>query len=230
MQNHSLAGLAGVPTHLLAGGNVVHDAAAGRDHRAGPDRDVVGNADPSAHHHVVSDRAAARNAGMRGKHAMPADLDVVRDLDEVVDLGPLPDHGVADGAAVDGGIGADLDVVLDDDAADLRNLAVAAGARQIAEAILPDAHAGMDDDAVADQRMHDRRARADHAIAADAHIRADHGGRPDHRAGADFRARADHRRRDRSSRRISSRAVGCTSALGDTPLASNSEDGRIAPG
>ena len=29
---------------------------------------------------------------------------------------------------------------------------------------------------------------------------------------------------------FSSRADGCTSALGDTPLASNSEDGRIAPG
>ena len=51
---------------------------------------------------------------------------IVGDLDEIVDLGALADHGVADRAAVDGGVGADLDIVLDDDAADLRNLVVAA--------------------------------------------------------------------------------------------------------
>ena len=40
-----------------------------------------------------------------------------------------------------------------------------------AEAVLADPAAGMDDDAVADQRMRDRRMRADRAIAPDPHIR-----------------------------------------------------------
>ena len=103
-------------------------------------------------------------------------------------------------------------------------------ARQIAEAVLPDARAGMDDDAVADQRVDDGRARADGAIAADPHVRADHG------VGADHACRRRSRRAGRSpppgsiTTPSSSRAVGCTSAPGDTPLASNSEDGRSAPG
>ena len=44
------------------------------------------------------------------------------DMHEIIDFGAFADHGVADAAAVDGGAGADLDVVVDDDAADLRNL------------------------------------------------------------------------------------------------------------
>src|ERR1700737_3098392 len=100
---------------------------------------------------------------------MAADFHVVRDLDQVVDLGPLADHGVADRAPVDGRIGADLDPILDDDAPDLRHLAVPSGTRQVAKPGTP--------------------------------------GPPD-----------------------SSRPVGCTCAPADTPLASNSEDGRSAAG
>ena len=61
-------------------------------------------------------------------HAMAADDDVVADLHEIIDLRALADDRVAIGAAVDGRAGADLDVVLDDDAADLRHLEVAARA------------------------------------------------------------------------------------------------------
>ncbi len=42
-----------------------------------------------------------------------ADAHVVADHDEVVELDALLDHGVVDGAAVDGGVGADLDVGAD---------------------------------------------------------------------------------------------------------------------
>ena len=57
---------------------------------------------------------------LRHDDAMAPDRHVVADLDQIVDLGALADHGVADRAAVDGGAGADLDVVLDDDPADLQ--------------------------------------------------------------------------------------------------------------
>ena len=69
------------------------------------------------------------------------------------------------------------------------------GARLVAKAVLPDVAAGVHDDAVADQRMHDRGARPDRAVAADLHVR------PDHRVGADHGARADRRRAGRSPRR-----------------------------
>src|SRR4029077_3862193 len=156
-----------------AGGNIVHDTGPGSDHGARSDGNVIGKSDPPAHHDIVPDCAASRNAGMRGEHAVPPDLDVVRDLDEVVDLGPLPDHGIADRTAVDRAIRADLDAILDDHAPDLRNLAVARRAREIAEAVLPDAGTGVDNHPVPDERMHDGRARADDAITANAHIRAD---------------------------------------------------------
>ena len=56
-------------------------------------------------------------------------------------------------AAVDRGAGADLDVILNDHAADLRHLEWPVPARHEAEAILPDAAAGMHDHPVADQRV-----------------------------------------------------------------------------
>ena len=175
-------------------GMSVMTPAVGRDLRAFPDRDVVGKADPPPSIDVISDRRScprcrsarrSRNAGRSRRCG---------DLHQVVDLGALADHRVADRAAVDRGVGADLDVVLDDDAADLRDLAVAARAQQIAEAVLTDAAAGMDDDAVADQRVDDGRARADRRSRG----RSARPGRSrqsgaDHGAGADLGARTDHR-------------------------------------
>ena len=98
---------------------------------------------------------------------MPADDDVVPDLHEIINFRAFADHRILKSAAVDGCIGADLDVVLDDDPADLRHLEVAAGAHGEAEAVLADPHAGMDDDPVADERVGDGRERPDVAIAAD---------------------------------------------------------------
>ena len=104
------------------------------------------------------------------------------------------------GAAVDRRVGADLDVVLDDDAADLRHLEVPPRPDGEAEPVLADAHAGMDDDAVAEQRVQhasrwarsSSRGRSDTCgpITAPAPIdgaRADLGAGPDDRAGIDRR-------------------------------------------
>jgi hypothetical protein len=141
------------------------------------------------------------------------DLAVVRDLDQIVDLGALPDHGVAHEAAVDGRVGADLHIVLDDHARHLRHLAVPLRARQIAEAVLADAGARMDDHAVPDQRMHDGCAGPDGAIAPDPHLWPDHRASCDHATGSDFGARPDHRSRvDRHAlleprRRVHQRAL-----------------------
>ena len=92
--------------------------------------------------------------------------------------------------------GADLDIVLDQDAAGLRHLQMALRAEEDeAIAVLPDAAAGMDQDVVADQRELDRGAGADIAVAADLDVGADHRARADHRAGADLDPGADHRER-----------------------------------
>jgi len=62
---------------------------------------------------------------------------------------------------------------------------------QIAKTVLANARAGMDDDAIADQRMLDRHTGADGAVAADAHARPDDRAGRDHRAGADLGIGAD---------------------------------------
>src|SRR5579872_677638 len=124
---------------------------------------------------------------------MPADHHVVGDLHQIVDFRPLADDRVAIGAAVDRRAGADLDIVLNDDAADLRHFRVAARPHGEAESVLADMDAGMDDDAVADQGAENRRAGADGAVAPDPDVRANDGVGADHRSGADFRAGPDHR-------------------------------------
>ena len=156
--------------------------------------------------------------------------DVVGDLHEVIDLGALADHRVAAGAAIDRGVGADLDIVLDDDPADLRHLQVPAGPHGEAETVLAEAGARMDDDAVAEERVGQGRAGADRAVAPDPHVGADAGVRADHGAGADLGTGADRRRRDRRGRRASRRASGWMWAPGATPAAPKSEPGRIASG
>ena len=90
---------------------------------------------------------------------------------------------------------------------DLRDLLMPARRRQIAEAVLADARAGMDDHAVADQRVNDRGAGADRAVAADA------------------RPRARSRRPARSAFRRRSRPRGPITASGSTvtPASSRAE-------
>src|SRR4029077_1147753 len=102
-------------------------------------------------------------------------------------------HGIPQAAAVDGGAGADFNIVLDHDAAGLRHLEMAFGAKEDeAVAVLPDAATGMDQDVVADQGKLDGGARADIAVAAYSDVGADHRAGANHRAGADLDPRADH--------------------------------------
>ena len=79
---------------------------------------------------------------------MLADHDVVPDLDEIVDFCATADFCVAQGAPVDGAVGADLNIVLDDYSADLRNLAVVVLIENVAEPVRADHRAGVDADAL----------------------------------------------------------------------------------
>ena len=84
-------------------------------------------------------------ATQRGERRMRADAAVVRDHDEVVDLDAFLDDGVVERTAVDGGVRADLDVVTDVHAADLRHLDPGAFLGRVAETVTADHRAGLDD-------------------------------------------------------------------------------------
>src|SRR5262249_33530324 len=135
------------------------------------DGHVIGHANACAQDDEVLQRGTPGNPGLSNEHTVPSNHHIVANLNEIVDLGTLADHGVADRPAVDGGTGADLDVVLNDDAPDLRNLKMPACPHQKAEPVLPDAAARMDDHPVSDQRVRDRRPGPDVAVASDANAR-----------------------------------------------------------
>ena len=159
---------------------------------------------------------------------MAADDAVVADLAEIIDLGSLADHGVANAAAIDPRAGADLDIVMDDDAADLRNLGMALGAEQIAEAVLADIASGMDDDAVADMAWVTEQLapiaqslpiRTSGPITAWAPIRVP----------APMLADGPITANGSTVTPSPSCAVGCTIAPGETPTVPNIDAGRSAP-
>src|SRR5205814_6519500 len=87
---------------------------------------MAGHPHLTGKHDIVFENRAAGDAHLCGEKHAAADGDTVRDLYEVVDLGPFTDARLADRWPVDGRIRTDLDVVFDDDAGVLRDLEVRA--------------------------------------------------------------------------------------------------------
>src|SRR5262249_26071729 len=128
------------------------------DHHVVGDADVTGEAAGAADHATLADGGAAGDAGAGGERTVCADTYVVTDHDEVVELAALLDHGALDGAAVDGGVGADLDIRPHLHRAELRNLEPGAPLGREAEAVAADDRARLHHAACAER---DARADAD---------------------------------------------------------------------
>ena len=127
-----------------------------------------------------------------------ADFDVVRDLDEVVNLRALADDRRAERAAVNRHVRADFHVVADDDVADLRHLAVNAAVQHVTESVRADHRAGMDADALADFRARiNRDVREQIHLVAELGIVADGNCRP----AKQIRRRSSRARRRRNAAR-----------------------------
>ena len=79
------------------------------------------------------------------------DVAVVSDVNEVVDFCAASNAGLGEGTAVDGGIGANLNVVFNDKGSLLRELRVGAGGgiADVSEAIGAEHCTGVDDDTIA---------------------------------------------------------------------------------
>src|SRR3954463_2086654 len=151
-----------------------------RDEGAGGDIHMVDDLQVAEDHRRAAERAmaadvgAAGDADAAGDRGVRADARVVADLDLVVELDAFLDHGVVESAAVDGGVGADLDVVADAHRADLRDLHPAPTVVGDAEAVGADHHAGMHDDALAEGAASvDDDARIEAAVVADLDVVAD---------------------------------------------------------
>ena len=110
---------------------------------------MVGQARLPGQQHVVTDLAAARHANLRHDQAALPDAHIVRDVDQIVDFGVGPDHGITDTSPVDGSVGPDLDPTFEQASADVAGGLVASGGRQVSKSVAPDAGAGSNHDVVA---------------------------------------------------------------------------------
>jgi len=101
-----------------------------------------------------------------------------------------------------------LDIVLDDHAADLDDLQHAARTRRIAETVLPDPRAVVNNDIVSNQCGLNRRASGNRAVPSYPDTLTDHRARTNMTAAADFHASTDYRHRvDHDARFQSGRGI-----------------------
>src|SRR5262245_41847995 len=117
------------------------------------DRHVVRKPNLSGQDDAILNDDTAGDAALRDDDAVAADPHIVADLHQVVDLGAFADHGVAIGAAIDGGPGADLHIVLNDDPAHLQDFAVTGCSHPQAQSGLSVGTGGMQYAAGADQAI-----------------------------------------------------------------------------
>lgn len=114
------------------------------------DGDMAIHAGLSGHDDVIADLGAAGDADLRAEEIVLADFDIVSQVTKVIDLGAAADDGIVHRTVVDGGAGADLDVVSDDSAAELTDVMVMAClVSGEAEALTADDGMRTKDDAVA---------------------------------------------------------------------------------
>jgi len=102
------------------GGDVAGNAAHRHHHGIVADRQMIGDADRASQNNAIADGDAPCNAGVPANQAVRADSGIVADLHLIVDFCAVADAGGGDGAPIDGGVRADLDIVADDDAAQRR--------------------------------------------------------------------------------------------------------------
>ncbi len=159
------------------------------------DAGVLSEANLAAEHNIFLDDDAAGKTGLRGDHDILSDLAVVADVDQVVDLGAASDARDFKGAAVNGRVRANLDVIADFEAPLLGKFFVMSGrlVADVAEAVAAQHRSGVNDHAVAESRAGvDRDIGIQLAIAANTDARTNHCAGADPSLIADCSAFADH--------------------------------------
>ena len=138
---------------------------------------MIRNASLTGDDHIVLHLHAPGDPGLRHDQTARADAHVVRDVHQIVDLRARPDDGVIHAAAIDARIRADFDVVPDEAAPHVRNLAVllATLSGDVSEPVTPQHRPGMHDHALAQRGAGvERHARIQLRVVADGHAVTQH--------------------------------------------------------
>ena len=153
-------------------------------------------ADLSGERDIGSDAGAAGDADLGAEDGMSPDLHVVGNLDEVVDLAPLPYHRATEAGAVDGGVGPDFDIIPDFDNACLGDLDVTPILEFVAESTRSDHGPRLKNDPVPkDAALANDRPGMEMALPAQANVTSDEASRTDDGTVADLRSLLDDRKR-----------------------------------
>ena len=157
----------------------------------------------AAQHTVISHRCGPRDADAAADHAVRSDAAIVPDLNLIINLRAVSDYCVIQRAAVNRGIGADLNIVTDRDAAHLRDLDPFPGERRETEAFTADRGTHIDDHTASHVAVVTHLGlREKMRVFADFGLRADIGAFTDPHKRADLRAGTNHRAGIHPGRRI----------------------------
>src|ERR1700733_15101478 len=163
------------------------------DHHIVADHEVPRDAALTADHAARPDARAAGDAGAAGDRGVRANLNVVSELDLIIQFDPLGDHRIIDRAAINSGVGADLNVIADAHGTDLRHLEPALAFARVAKTVGTEYSARMDQHARSELgALPERDAPHQPAVGTETHARSDQAGRSDQAARTDHRTRTDH--------------------------------------
>jgi len=158
------------------------------------DSGAVTNPGLSAKNSVILDDHPAGKPYLGGHDHMPADLAVVPDMNQVVELGAISDPGVVQRPAIHARIGADLDIVSNLHPSDLRELLVVIGFHDKSESVGTDYGTRIQDDPVSQANVainlssrFESALDAESRITCDESLSADDGARSDDGPGFDHR-------------------------------------------
>src|SRR5207247_263846 len=113
-------------TEPYAAGHALGNAALRGDHAAISDFDVADDANLPRHRDALANAGAARDSSLRHDHRMFSDDHVVRNLHEIVDLHALLNPRPAKTRAINCGVRADLNIIVDLNNPELLNFFVLA--------------------------------------------------------------------------------------------------------
>jgi hypothetical protein len=115
----------------------------------------------------------ARNTDLGHDDATAAKDDVVSNLHKIIEPRTGADHRVSRRSSIDRGIGANLDIILEDHPAELRSSQEPGLGEGKSKSFLPDPRAGIDINARSQQRVAQAGVCADPAVAADDYAASD---------------------------------------------------------
>ena len=175
---------------------------------------VAGDADLTRKHDKIAKLGAARYANLSDNQATASNPHIVADLNQVIDLAAGANDRIRTAASINRTVCADLNIVFDDHASELRHLRVPFGARRKTVAVLANANARMKIYPRTDYAVTYGRSGANIAIIANLDIGADHCVRADPTTCTDLGTGTDYGARvDLAARAYDSAIINVVNAL-----------------